>query len=152
MKVSLLKFEPLNRKPTHHTCVCPFPSDRCAQAPISSPVSESSVQVLPPSCEKYIPPTLLYRLPPAAQPTFLFRNSICRIGHGAFKTRPLQVAPLSVVRCSHPATSGEISPPPVQPISSDTNAVGPSKTSSAGGAHDQLAPVSALVQNVMPEA
>src|SRR6185503_4545737 len=99
-----------------------------------------------------MPPALLYTLPPAAQPTFLLMNSICRIGHGVFKTRPLQVAPPSVVRCSHPATSGEISPPPVQPISSETKSVGPSKTLSAGGAQDQSAPASALVQNVMPDA
>src|SRR5947209_5762620 len=90
--------------------------------------------------------------PPAAQPIFLFRNSICRMGQGESSTRPLHVAPPSVVRCSQPSTFGEISPPPVQPMVSLTNWVGPSKTESAGGAQVHVAPVSALLQKLMPEA
>jgi hypothetical protein len=90
--------------------------------------------------------------PPAAQPTFLFGNSICRIGQGELSRRPLQLAPPSVERCSQPSTFGEISPPPVQPMVSLTNWVGPSKTQSAGGPQLQVAPVLALLQKVIPEA
>jgi len=65
----------------------------------------------------------------------------------AARVRPDQVAPPSVVRCSHPATVGAMLPAPTQPFLSSRKNVAPSKTSSTpNGMHLQDAPPSKLSQ------
>src|SRR5208282_870878 len=91
-------------------------------------------------------------LPPPAQPVFLFKNKIERIGHGPSIVRPLQVSPPLVVTCSQPSTLGEISPPPTHPSLSLRKKTGPSKTESTELPQVHSEPPVRLVQKLMPDA
>src|ERR1700686_4596175 len=99
-----------------------------------------------------MPPTPVYRFPPAAQPPLALRNNSSRIGQGPSRVRALHVLPPSVVPWTQPSTFGLISPPPTQPYLSFKKNTGPSKTESTEGPHFHLAPPIGLMQKLIPEA